>query len=121
MVNILGYIPKLRTIIAWKLAQILREKKHGIVTNKKSTKTVIPSMLFNPFEFKQGRRREPKDVDQPTAAKKKKCSKCSRQPLVLHKQQLCKYHQPIVYPYVYPGDGHVMVITVDPIVIPRPF
>ena len=33
----------------------------------------------------------------------------------LYKQQICKYHHPIVYPLVYPGDEPVMAIIVNPI------
>ena len=69
-------------------------------------------MFFNPFKFKRGRRREPKNDNQGT----KKKVKGRAQPLGLHDQQICKYHHhPIVYPPTYPGDEPVMAITVDPI------
>ena len=33
----------------------------------------------------------------------------------LYEQQIYKYHHPVVYPLVYPGDEPVMAIIVDPI------
>ena len=68
-------------------------------------------MFFNPFKFKRGCRREPKDNNQRT----KKKVKGRAQPLGLHDQQIYKYHHSIVYPLVYPGGEPVMAITIDPI------
>ena len=62
--DILDDIPKARTMLPWKLAQISKEKEPVVVHDNSTNKQVIPSMFFNPFKFKQGRRREPKNVDQ---------------------------------------------------------
>ena len=73
-------------------------------------------MFFYSFKIKHGRCCETKNVDQSIAKKKDKSSKVLRQPLVLYQQQLCKYHQAIVNPSIYPGDKPVMATTIDPIV-----
>ena len=115
----LDKIPEAKAIRAWNLARKSKEKEANFVPNKPPRKSVNPYMSINPFKFKQGRRREPKNDHQCTKKKKKKKKKKGRrQPLVLHKQQLCKYHHPIVYPLVYPEGEPVMAITVDPIIVP---
>ena len=87
-------------MLAWKLTRLLKEKEPVVVPDKTTNKPVNPSMFFNPFKFKPGRRHEPKNVDQHT----KKKDKGRGQTLALHQQQLCKNHYPIVYPPVYTGD-----------------
>ena len=84
-----------------------------LVPNKLPSKLVNPFMFFNPFKFKEGRCREPQNVNQRT----KKKEKIQEQPLGLHEQQLCKYHHSIIYPLVYPSDEPVEEITVDPIIV----
>ena len=80
LVDILDDIPEAWTMLACKFAQTLKKKKPVVVHDKQTSKPVIPSMFFNPFRFKQGRRPEPKNVDQ--HAKKK--DKDQRQPLALY-------------------------------------
>ena len=63
LVDVLDDIPEARTMIAWKLARISKEKEPGVVIDKPTNKPVIPSMFFNFSKFKQGRRCEPKNVD----------------------------------------------------------
>ena len=76
------------------------------------SRPVIPSLFFNPFKFKRGRRPEPKKDNKGTTKK----VKGRAQTLGLHDQQICKFHHPpIDYPSTYPGDEPVMAITVDPI------
>ena len=112
--DILDQIPEAKAILAWKLAQHSKKKKSMIAPNKPTSKLVNPSMSFSLFKFKQGCHCKPKNVNRRTKKKKKG----QGQPLGLHKQQLCKYHRPIIYPLVYPGDEPVMTITVDPTIVP---
>ena len=91
-------------------AKAIRESNLSKFDSDGNWKPIHSSVFFNPFKFKRGRRREPKN-NQHT----KKKVKDRAQPLGLHDQQICKYHHPIVYPPTYPGDEPVMAFTVDPI------
>ena len=84
------------------------------VHQKPTSRPVNPFMFFKPFKFKRGHRCEPKNVNQCT----KKKEKGQGQPLGLQKQQLYKYHHPIIYSLVYPGDEPILAIIVDPIIVP---
>ena len=113
---ILEKIPEARAIRDWNLAIQSKEKASKFVPDPIPpipSRPVKPSMFFNPFKFKRGRRREPKKDTQRT----KKKVKGRAQPLGLHDQQMCKYHPQIVYPLVYPGDEPVMALTIDPLPI----
>ena len=110
--DLLKKIPEAKRIHEWNIARQSKDKESKFVPDPLPllpSRPVIPSMHFNPFKFKQGRRREPKDNNQGT----KKKVKGRAQPLGLHDQQICKYHHPSIYPPTYPGDEPVMAITVD--------
>ena len=112
--DILDQIPEAKAILAWKLAQHSKKKKSMIAPNKPTSKLVNPSMSFSLFKFKQGCHCKPKNVNRRTKKKKKG----QGQPLGLQKQQLYKYHHPIIYSLVYPGDEPILAIIVDPIIVP---
>lgn len=101
--DILDDISEARTITALKLTRISKETETVFGPSKKITEPVITSLFFNPFKFKERQYGETKNVGQPSTQKKDKFSKGPRQSLTLyHQQQLCKDHQPTIYPSVYP-------------------
>ena len=69
--DMMDEIPEAKTIIAWKLVCQSKEKESMFVPNKLPSKPVNPSMFYNPFKFKQGRCREPKNDNQRTKKKEK--------------------------------------------------
>ena len=77
MFDLLEKIPEAKIIRDWNLT---RQSK--FVPDPLPSRPVIPSMFFNPFKFKRGRRREPKNDNQRT----KKKEKGRAQPLGLYEQ-----------------------------------
>ena len=116
MFNRLEKIPEAKNIREWN-----RQSKSKFVPDPLPpvpSRPVIPSLFFNPFKFKRGRRPERKPKKDNTGTAKK--VKGRAQPLGLHEQQICIYHNPpIEYPPTYPGDEPVMAITADPIPLSR--
>ena len=47
--DILDKIPEARTMLAWKLARLLKEKEPVVVPDKPTNKPVNPPMFFNPL------------------------------------------------------------------------
>ena len=64
-------IPEAKAIRAWNLTRKSKGKKSKFVPEKPPSQPVNPSMFFNPFKFKRGRRREPKKDQQRTKRKEK--------------------------------------------------
>ena len=67
----LDKIPEAKVIRAWNLACKSKEKESKFVPDKPQNKPGNPSMFFNPFKFKRGRRREPKNDKQCTKKNEK--------------------------------------------------
>ena len=80
--DLLEKIPEAKRIREWNLALQLKDKESKFVPDPLPSRPINPSMFFNPFKFKQGRRRESKNDNQRT----KKEEKGRAQPLGLYKQ-----------------------------------